>query len=113
MDKKFLEDYQLPCTTISKKVLKSFKKEYSTNGIDIDEYYVDQSPSRINCFDRSIFSSFLPTGIKRIDSWFSYHIINSDRSEYTNEELETFIKGNIHLHNIIKTNLLNNLKNRK
>lgn len=83
----------------------TFKKQYPTD--DIGDYYVDQSPN-IGMYVSSIFTSY---GIKIIDSWFSRQIING--CKYSKKQLEKMIKVNPHLHNIIKTNLLDNLYYKK
>jgi hypothetical protein len=91
----------------------NYKEEYPEEGVDIENYYYDQAPSRLDLrsFDGPLIQSWLlPYGIKKMDTWMSKQI--SNESKFTNEELEKMIKHNIHLHNVIKTNLLSNLKNK-
>lgn len=78
-----------------------FKKEYPKPGENIREkYYHDCSPNF------GVVSSFyLEYGIMQIDGWFGKHI----REGYDKDKLEFMIKNNPHLHNVIKTNLLDNL----
>ncbi len=81
-----------------------FKDEYPEKGVDIKEkYYIDQAPR----LGQYVYSLYTPHGINQIDSWFTKHISQgSDKVK-----LEFMIKRNVHLHNVIKTNLLENLKN--
>jgi hypothetical protein len=90
-----------------------FKKEYPKEGVDIEDYYYDQAPRRVDLRfmgGPSISSCFLPHGIKQMDSWMGRQI--SGESKFTKKELKKMIKHNFHLHNVIKTNLLDNLKNK-
>ena len=70
--------------------------------------YVDQSPYYNKIYDATISSVLLPVGLKRLESWMSYQIQKG--SEYTFEQLHKMILVNPHLHNVIKTNLIDNLK---
>jgi len=92
-----------------KNVKDSFKKEYPSTDIDIEEYYFDQSRKCIYIGDRKITDWYLPYGIKIIESWFVKQII-SERCEFSKKELTKLIRKNPHLHNVIKTNLLSNLE---
>lgn len=76
---------------------------------EISQYYVDQAPKLFQICGFSISSVYLPFGIKKIDSWFATEI-QRRYSKYTKAEMEKMIKLNPHLHNVIKTNLLNNLQ---
>lgn len=87
----------------------SFKFELK-NGLTNDEIYRDMSPVYCDFFDRSFFSTYLKLGIQRLDSWMSKQIQMKD-SKYPPEVLAKMIRCNYHLHNVIKTDLLNNLKN--
>lgn len=113
-----LNDYRYVCTTPDPSVSKLFKEEYPPKGFNIDNYYVDQAGVQSTYVaDRSISNIYLPLGLKRIESWYIREIQrwNSSyllRGGYHKEELIDFIKGNPHLHNVIKTNLIHNLKNR-
>ena len=69
-------------------------------------YYFDNSPRITKAYDREISSFYTQRGILQLDEWFSTQI----RSKSYDYELMTkMIRRNPHLHNIIKTNLLNNL----
>lgn len=86
----------------------TFKEEYPKENEDASDYYIDQSMMNVVIADRRITSTFTPYGISGIDEWFSKQIQKG--SKFSKEELEQMIKRNPHLHNIIKTNLLSNLK---
>ena len=86
----------------------TFTPEYPKS-LDVEEYYIDQAMYNVNAYGRRITSFYTPFGIKQIDSWLSKQIRNE--SKYSKIELEQLIKRNPHLHNVIKTNLLDNLKN--
>lgn len=72
--------------------------------------YYDQSPYNSNYGERTFSSAYLPYGIKRFDSFFSNEIRLGNKSKYTKIELKKMIRRNPHLHNLIKENLLDNLK---
>lgn len=93
----YKEEYPIVPKGISNK---DYKKE-------IDMWYIDQSPQY-----GVVSSTFTPWGIKRMESWYIDQIQKGYPS-YTKEQMELLIKCNPHLHNIIKTNLLNNLENAK
>jgi hypothetical protein len=112
-----LDDYKYDCTNPNKKIAEHFKEELLKG--DLNNYYVDQAGvNRAYFGDRCVSSVYLPLGLKRIESWFIREILRWNnhnyikKDGYTKEELTKFIKGNIHLHNVIKTNLLYNLNNR-
>ena len=88
----------------------TFKRTYPKTK-DIEYYFTDQSGSIIDIYDRRITSFLLPYGIKIIDSWFSKQI--QSECKYSKEELKNMIRRNPHLHNVIKTDLLSNLKRKK
>lgn len=90
--------------------LESFEEEYC-NERSSEEFYVDQAPINSRCFDRTFFSAYTPHGIRNLDSWMIKQITHE--SKYDKETLEKMIKCNYHLHNIIKTNLIDNLRNYK
>lgn len=99
------EEMRLDCLSHLKRKDR-FKKEYPKVGVDIIEaYYHDCSP-RKGAFIMSFFSRF---GIQKIDAWFSKEIQMEEESKHSPEELEKMIRRNPHLHNVIKTNLLENL----
>lgn len=77
-------------------------------GVDM---YVDQSPNHSKFYDREFSAIYLETGLRRMESWMCHQIING--SKYTKDELTKMIRRNPHLHNMIKTNLLDNLTNSK
>ena len=83
----------------------TYKEERPDKSVNIHDYYYDQSVyNGIGCV-----SAYLPMGISRMDTWMTNQILRG--SKYTKDELETMIRRNPHLHNIIKTNLLHNLNN--
>lgn len=84
-----------------------YKKEYPNKDIDIDEYYIDQTMVNIYYADRHFFGAYTPWGIKGIESWFTKQILSGKNKK----KLSYMIRRNPHLHNVIKTNLLENLKN--
>jgi len=84
----------------------TFKEEYPSK--DMSEYYVDQSIYNKHIAGLHLVSVYLPYGLQKIDNWFFYQLTN--KSKYSLNELEKMIKVNPHLHNVIKTNLINNLK---
>ena len=89
------------------------KKTNHKRGVDIQDYYYDQAPRRTDLRSiggPSISSAFLPYGLQQMEGWMIRQIIYG--SKFTKEELAKMIIHNIHLHNVIKTNLLNNLTNR-
>lgn len=87
----------------------TFKKKYPKKGVDIkEEYYYDQARRLLNKPGLQIFSAYLPLGISRMESWLGKQI-RDENSKYTKKEIEKMIRRNPHLHNVIKTNLLDNL----
>jgi len=108
MTKEDLDSWKYDCTDMSIKSI-PYIEEYPTK--PIEEYYLDQLGFNRSYYGDRVFSSIVTWyGIKCMDSWYSHYIKNIDESPYTKDELTMFIKSNPHLHNIIKTNLLNNLK---
>ena len=88
----------------------TFKEEHLGDK-DMLDIYIDQMPYHSFFADRHFSSTWLEYGLKCLEGWMIHHICNE--SEYTVEELEYMIKRNPHLHNVIKTNLLYNLWNKK
>ena len=82
-----------------------YKEQYPQKGEDSDYWYLDQSPKY-----GIVSSIFTPWGIKQMASWYISQI-QKGYPTYTKEQMKLFIKCNPHLHNIIKTDLLNNLEN--
>ena len=75
-------------------------------------FYTDQAVNRLDLqsINGPTITSFLTEyGIRELDSWMCKQIKGS--SKFTKDELTRLIRRNPHLHNIIKTNLLINLKN--
>jgi hypothetical protein len=72
--------------------------------------YADQSIYNINFGERHIMSAFLEYGLKSMDTFFANEIQLGKKSKYTKDELKRMIRRNPHLHNLIKENLLDNLK---
>jgi hypothetical protein len=91
-------------------------KHYIGLDINMKEIYRDQSAEFFRYAGVSFFNSFLPYGIKKIDSWFCHRIREygeeDARFDYTKKELEDMILTNPHLHEYIKANLVSNLQNR-
>ncbi len=85
----------------------TFKEEYLKKGESIEDYQLDQAPYRNVIGERTFSSFFTWYGIKIIDGWFARQI--SNESKFSTEQLKEMIRKNPHLHNIIKTNLLENL----
>lgn len=78
---------------------------------DIDDIYIDQAPKHARVYDRYISSVYTPVGIRNIDSFYIKEI--QDENRKTDPiTLAKMIRHCPNLHNIIKTNLLDNLKNR-
>ncbi|MCK9447171.1 hypothetical protein M0Q50_09995 [bacterium] len=77
---------------------------------DISDLYRDQSIHNISYGERHIMSAYLEYGLKSMDSFFSNEIRLGKESKYTKDELKRMIRRNPHLHNLIKENLLDNLK---
>lgn len=90
----------------------TFKEEYP-DMVNMDLYYIDQAGVNLDLRKLggpTISSFFTPHGIKKLESWMCRQI--SEESKFTSIELESLIRRNPHIHNVIKTNLLNNLKNK-
>lgn len=84
-----------------------FFPEYPTKETDWDDVYRDMSGWN----GGAVGSVYLKLGIKRMEGWICKEIMKGDvDSKYTKEQMEYMIKGNPHIHSIIKTNLLNNLQ---
>jgi hypothetical protein len=104
----------------------TFKPELCTEDTDVDSLYLDRSPHYSRFFDRQMFSCYTPHGIREIDGWFIAEIQSYNRHTHENpkdprparrsrygftaDKLSLAIRRNPHLHNIIKTNLLENLR---
>lgn len=73
-------------------------------------FYVDQA-----CFRGYVSGGYTSYGISQIDSWFGKQIrkIGTSESKYTVKELTRLILCNENLHDVIKSNLMSNLKNYK
>jgi hypothetical protein len=84
-----------------------YKEQHPQKGEDSNYWYLDQSPKY-----GMVSSFFTPWGIKQMESWYIDQI-QKGYPTHTKEQMELFIKCNPHLHNIIKTNLLDNLQNAK
>lgn len=82
-----------------------YKEQYPKKGEKSEKWYLDQSPKY-----GIVSSAFTPWGIKQMASWYIDQI-QLGYPTYTKEQMVNFIKCNPHLHNIIKTDLLNNLEN--
>ena len=81
----------------------TFVKEMPNEKTMIGDVYMDQSPST------GLVSSFYtPYGIKKLDSAISKVIQNFNDFDFTFEEVEQMIRRIPNLHNIIKTNLIEN-----
>ena len=78
-------------------------------------FYCDQATKTSQCADKYFFSAFTPSGIQLIDRWYILRIQElkkpNARFKYTAPELEEMILKNPHLHPVIKSNLVENLKN--
>jgi hypothetical protein len=88
---------------------KRYKKEYPNPGLEFEYYYRDQAINISRYGYVGIMNTYLEYGIKQIDKWFSEQIRN-ENCKFSKEELTNMIKKNPHLHNVIKTNLLENLE---
>lgn len=84
---------------------------YPKNQSDMEDIYIDQAPRLSQIYHLNINSFNTEVGIKRMESWMTYQIQN--KSDYSNDDLEYMIRRNPHIHNIIKTNLISNLKCKK
>ena len=76
----------------------------------MENIYRDMSPYYCNSYPK-MFSCYLEMGIKRMDSWLCKQIQLKDKCKYNPKQLSEMIKYNYHLHNVIKTNLLEIVKN--
>ena len=73
----------------------------------MDAVYVDQAPLR-----GSFVSAFYtPLGIKSIDGEFVQAIMSFDGNKEDYNHLRNSIMNNVHLHSVIKQNLIFNLEN--
>ena len=88
----------------------TFKVEYPDREVDMDTYYRDQAPQNSGAYGFRISSVYLPYGISKMDHWYAKQI-HGGLPDHTPEQLEKMIRCNPHLHNVIKTNLLENLHN--
>ena len=85
----------------------TFKRTYPKSK-DIENYYWDRAGRIVEIYDRRITSFLTQYGVQIIDTWFPKQIQGD--SKYSKEELKNMIRRNPHLHNVIKTNLLSNLR---
>lgn len=91
------------------KGLDTFKIEYMGNRT-MDDIYRDMAPEYTRIFDRTIFACYLFIGIQRLDTWMAHQIQMREKCPYRPHILAKMIMCNYHLHNVIKTNLLENLR---
>lgn len=104
------KDIEFDCTYNIGKYKDTFKEEYPKNRNDnIKDYCVDQAKSSVVYGDRRITSFLTPFGISEMESWFSKQIMMGESCKFNKKQLTKMIRRNPHLHNIIKTNLLDNL----
>lgn len=89
----------------------TYEEEYPVPNVNVrDEYYYDLGPTLSRFWDRKIQGFYTQYGISRMDEHFGRMI----REEILDpDHLEWMIRRNPHLHNVIKTNLLSNLEERK
>lgn len=76
---------------------------------DIDDIYIDQAPQYSRIYDRTISSVYTPLGIRNIDSFYIKEIQDENRKTDP-VTLAKMIRHCPNIHNVIKTNLLDNLK---
>ena len=111
----YLYDCMVEPLSRSRKVKMINQKEYEKliSTKPIEDFYWDQSCRSVDIYDRNIFSAHLPLGIKRMDTWYSLRIREmgtpNSRFKYTTSQLRKGIMNNVHLHMVIKFNLLSNL----
>lgn len=91
------------------RLVSTYKYEELGNN-NLDDIYVDQLPHYSQFYDREVFASYTPYGIKMIDSRYIRAIQHMEKYSMTPERLAHIIKKDPHLHNVIKTNLLYNIK---
>lgn len=103
------EDQECIFQECLEKGLDSFKFELRENLKD-HEIYKDMAPQYSKWFDRTFFASYLELGIIWQVRWIAEQIMLKDQSKYSPETIAKMIRCNYHLHNAIKTDLLNNLK---
>lgn len=108
-----LDEYRYDCEQgLEYELDVKFVEEHPTKNIDWNDIYRDQSIHQ-SVFGDRVFTSFhLKVGLKRIEGFFTREI-RCEECKYSKEDLTKMIENNPHLHNIIKTNLLVNLNNRK
>lgn len=106
-------EHALECEMYGKSYPDTFKKKYpkttKKNSREMEIAYCDHSVKNLKAGNRLITSFYTPFGISGIDGWFAKQIKNGP-GRYTKENMERMIRGNPHLSNIIKTNLLDNLE---
>ena len=88
-----------------------YKEEYMLKGTNTDDIRIDQCMVNNKYYDRNFFSALTPYGISQIEGWMINQILSD--SKFSFDELERMIRRNPHLHNVIKTNLINNLNNKR
>ncbi len=89
--------------------------EYYIEWIDkngVNRAYVDMAFSVVNIYDRCISSGYTSYGIQEIDTWFCKRIQEIERgeSEFTVKQMTQMILRHDNLHELIKWNLMVNLK---
>lgn len=104
------QEQECTYTILMNKGIDTFKYE-ELGDRSLDYIYRDMAPEYTRVYDRTIFSAYLWLGISRMDSWMSKQIQLREKCKYSPEILAKMIRCNYHLHNVIKTNLLDNLKN--
>ena len=88
----------------------AYYKEWIKNN-NIEDAYYDQSFN----YGIGVCSAYTSYGIKLIDSWLSKQIrlFGNEECEFTYNQLYNMILRNMNLHEVIKWNLIMNLKNYK
>lgn len=104
----YLDEYEWDWKSVlDMKQSQLFFPEYPTKDTDWDEVNRDMSGWNGGV----VGSVYLELGIKRMCSWMAREIQKGEaKSKYTKEQMEYMIKNNPHIHNIIKTNFLENLE---
>ena len=85
---------------------------------NVQSLYYDCAPEFSRVYHVSISASYTVHGIKQFDSWFCRQIQahrpcggEGLKPRYTSEEIARMVRRCPHLHPVIKSNLLHNLKN--
>ena len=103
------EETRLEIEYLAKKYKCDFKKQAHDKEIDI---YKDQLNFNVKSSNLSVSSFYTSHGIKIFDTWYCKQIRDGYK-KYSKKQFKNLIINNPHLHNIIKTNLLENLNNLK